>query len=141
MSDTKLRDLERRWKETGAVEDEAAYLLERVRVGELTRERLELAAYCGHEAACTLATVQSESDLMQWVVGLHRWGIEALVRAAIAAYRVQLWRGIAVHYSPRRPSTASPSSGTPSTSSRADRAAAAKNCAEVASSSWCRQVA
>jgi hypothetical protein len=33
MSDTKLRDLERRSKETGTVEDEAAYLLERVRVG------------------------------------------------------------------------------------------------------------
>jgi hypothetical protein len=35
MSDQKLRDLERRWKETGNVEDEAAYLLERVRVGRL----------------------------------------------------------------------------------------------------------
>ena len=43
MSDAKLRELERRWKESGAVEDEAAYLLERVRVGDLTRERLELA--------------------------------------------------------------------------------------------------
>ncbi|MBX3467746.1 MAG: hypothetical protein KF878_12750 [Planctomycetes bacterium] len=51
MSDAKLRELERRWRETGAVEDEAAYLLERVRVGDLTRERLELAAYCGHEGA------------------------------------------------------------------------------------------
>ena len=51
MSDAKLRELERRWKETGAVEDEAAYLLERVRVGELTQERLELAAYCGHDGA------------------------------------------------------------------------------------------
>ena len=30
MSDAKLRDLERRWKETGSVQDEAAYLLERV---------------------------------------------------------------------------------------------------------------
>lgn len=51
MSDTKLRDLERRWRETGTVEDEAAYLLERVRVGDVTRERLELAAQCGHAAA------------------------------------------------------------------------------------------
>ena len=31
MSDAKLRELERRWKETGTVEDEAAYPLERVR--------------------------------------------------------------------------------------------------------------
>lgn len=51
MSDTRLRELERRWKETGAVEDEAAYLVERVRAGEVTRERLELSAYCGYEAA------------------------------------------------------------------------------------------
>ncbi len=51
MSDARLRELERRWKETQSPDDEAAYLLERVRVGDLTRERLELAAYCGHERA------------------------------------------------------------------------------------------
>jgi len=33
VTDSKLRELERRWKETGSVEDEARYLLERVRVG------------------------------------------------------------------------------------------------------------
>ncbi len=47
MSDSKLRELERRWRETGSVEDEAAYLRERVRVGDLTEERLEVAAYWG----------------------------------------------------------------------------------------------
>ena len=51
MSDSKLRELERRWREKGSVEDEITYLRERLRVGELTRERLELAAYCGHEGA------------------------------------------------------------------------------------------
>ncbi len=51
MSDEKLRELERRFKETGSVEDEAAWLVERVRVGDLTQERLELAAYLGHEPA------------------------------------------------------------------------------------------
>lgn len=51
MTDTRLRQRERKWKETGAVEDEAAYLLERVRVGDLEKERLELAAYCGYGAA------------------------------------------------------------------------------------------
>lgn len=35
MSDERLRELERRWKETGAVEDEAAWLVERIRVGEI----------------------------------------------------------------------------------------------------------
>jgi hypothetical protein len=61
MSDQRLRDLERRWRETGTVEDEAAYLLERVRAGDLSRERLEIAAYLGHEgAAMALAPTRIE---------------------------------------------------------------------------------
>ncbi|MGE0707023.1 MAG: hypothetical protein AB7N76_02470 [Planctomycetota bacterium] len=51
MSDESLRRLERRWQETGAVDDEAALLTERARVGALDPERLRLAAYCGHPAA------------------------------------------------------------------------------------------
>jgi hypothetical protein len=51
MSDERLRALERRWRETGTVQDEAAYLLERVRVGDLRESRLELAAHVGHQAA------------------------------------------------------------------------------------------
>jgi hypothetical protein len=43
MSDEQLRALERRWKETGAAQDEAALLLERVRVGDLEQARLESA--------------------------------------------------------------------------------------------------
>ena len=30
------------------------WITERLRVGELERERVELAAYCGHEATCRL---------------------------------------------------------------------------------------
>jgi hypothetical protein len=63
MSDQKLRELERRWKETGSTEDEAAYLLERVRVGDLTRERLELAAYCGHEGARKATSAQTPAPV------------------------------------------------------------------------------
>ena len=51
MSDERLRELERRWKETRAVQDEAACLSERVRSGNLDRERLRLAAYLGNEAS------------------------------------------------------------------------------------------
>jgi len=51
VSDANLRELERRWRKTGDVEDEAVWLLERVRAGELGRSELNLAAYCGHEAA------------------------------------------------------------------------------------------
>lgn len=51
MTDERLRELERRWKETRAAQDEAAYLVERVRSGDLDRERLWLAACVGDEAS------------------------------------------------------------------------------------------
>ena len=51
MSDERLRELERRWQETGAVEDKAAYLRARLRADDLERKRLELAAYLGDAAA------------------------------------------------------------------------------------------
>jgi hypothetical protein len=91
MSDERLRELERRWKETGSVEDEAKYLAERVRVGDLTNERLELAAYCGHQAAQRVAGSVHEdgnpTDVMEWTDGLRRWGIEPYARAAVAKDR------------------------------------------------------
>lgn len=78
MSDQKLRDLERRWKETGTVEDEAAYLLERVRAGDLSQERLELAAYCGHEGARTARLwprqeFENRDAVRTWARGLKQW--------------------------------------------------------------------
>jgi hypothetical protein len=54
MTDVRLRDAERRAL-SGSVEDQARALTERLRAGTLTRERLELAAYVGHEAAATAA--------------------------------------------------------------------------------------
>jgi hypothetical protein len=51
MTDSNLRELERQFHASGSVEDEAAWLRARAQAGELSEERLELAAYCGHEAA------------------------------------------------------------------------------------------
>lgn len=51
VSDQRLRELERRQQETGAPEDQAAWLQERRRAGGLPLDRLELAAACGHEGA------------------------------------------------------------------------------------------
>ncbi|MDC3379462.1 hypothetical protein OAX78_04190 [Planctomycetota bacterium] len=71
MSDERLRELERRWKETQAVEDEAAYLLERVRVGDLEQEKLELAAYCGDGAAkAALGGSGPIPTLDEWIQGV-----------------------------------------------------------------------
>lgn len=50
-SDAQLRALERRAQESGDPDDQAAVLLQRVRVGALDRLRLELAVQCGHEPA------------------------------------------------------------------------------------------
>lgn len=51
MSDSNLRKLERRFRSSGSVVDEVEYLRERIRVGAITPERVEIAAYLGHEAA------------------------------------------------------------------------------------------
>lgn len=86
MSDARLRGLERRWRETGVMADEATFLLERLRVGELTQERLQLAAYLGYEAAKVVLETDAPlvpEDSEDWVNGLKLWGKEACVRAAI----------------------------------------------------------
>lgn len=83
MSDARVRELERRWRETGAVADEASHLLERLRVGGLPRERLELAASCGHEAA-RLATGLQTVDLATLLARLDREPQPLPVVAALA---------------------------------------------------------
>lgn len=89
MTDARLRDAERRWRETGALADEAAWLRERVRAGALDDERLRLAAYVGHAAArLALATPVLSSPYVQaWIYGLQPWGVEPAQRAAVAAAR------------------------------------------------------
>lgn len=85
MTDTRLQELERAWRASGSVEDEAAYLRERVRVGELTQERLELAAYCGHAGARRRTRAQGLTDELEATPELLRavcrlGGREAWVR-------------------------------------------------------------
>ncbi len=115
MTDHGRRELERRWHLTGSPLDEAALLAERLRVGALDRERLELAAYCWHDAA---AHVVSDGDLdaalprdviwsrqlvafgpslreaQQWAEGLRRFGLEPVIRAGLALSELLLpvWR-------------------------------------------------
>lgn len=103
MSDERTRSLERLWRETNDPRDEAAYLRERLRVGDLTPERLELAAYCGRPGAVVavgrmpavsppfagemaLLPEGDWRDLGRWVLGLARWGHSLPARATQAAY-------------------------------------------------------
>ena len=106
MTDSRLQELKRAWKASGSVEDEAAYLRERVRVGDLTQERLELAAYCRHEAALRVlcqhvmpprpkpTPLESEHDhgfsewqkeLRSFLRGLVHWGPKPLVLGGLLA--------------------------------------------------------
>jgi hypothetical protein len=95
--DSHLRDLERRLLQSGSPDDEAAYLLERVRVGDLAQQRLELAAHCGHPGA-RLAFGQHAPDDPQnperLIELLCALGTEACVRASMALCRrgLQAWR-------------------------------------------------
>ena len=91
MSDRRLRGLEREWRETGSVEAEAACLRERVRVGDLTQERLQLAACCGHEGARRAAGSRGRVlDPDCWLVDIERMDPAAGLFAAILLGRAVL---------------------------------------------------
>jgi hypothetical protein len=51
VSDARLREAERRWRETGVVDDEAAWLVERLRVGTIRRLCLEWLMFLGDGAS------------------------------------------------------------------------------------------
>lgn len=92
--DSTLQALERRWRQTGAADDEARWLQARLRAGDLARERLVLAADLGH-AAAQLALdrpLDPEEGPLELLRGgdpsrrgLGRVGRAGLVRVALAA--------------------------------------------------------
>ena len=76
MTEQRLQRLRRAWDE-GDLETQARLLRERMRSGELSEERVALAAYLGHEASSSL--VDS---------ALRPWGdSQALLRGVVAALR------------------------------------------------------
>jgi hypothetical protein len=91
MSDLRVRALERRFRGTGALEDEAAWLAERLRIGEVTRERVELAGLCEHRAACVVLGIEGgigSGTVRAWADRLVVLGGRvAAVRAIFAAAR------------------------------------------------------
>jgi hypothetical protein len=75
MSDERLRELERRWRVTGLLDDRVAFLRERVRVLDRPGDRLRLSVH-DHDAAATRAAVAEF--------------VEAQLPALEAAYRAAL---------------------------------------------------
>lgn len=63
MGDEKLRELERRWAESGVLEDEVELLRERDRLGLLDPRGVEFAAYLGHPAARELLGPDAPSPI------------------------------------------------------------------------------
>jgi hypothetical protein len=114
MSDDRLRELERTFHQTRALADEVRWHTERLRVGEVTSERLQLAAYLGHAASRevvgtvvpgTVEAFQAKASLpktpsgskehwempfKRWGLGLLAWGETTVVRMLLAF----LWRSL-----------------------------------------------
>lgn len=67
MTDSRLRELERRFRETGAIEDEAALLLTRERTGQLQYYTVELCAYLGYEPARLAFGCKTLDDPLMYV--------------------------------------------------------------------------
>jgi hypothetical protein len=91
MSDTRLRELERIYRETGSVEDARAYLRERVRLGQVDWGRLALAGYLGDPEMRRLFNMRGRTEfgrhaeLKKWALRLRPWGREVWARVAVAA--------------------------------------------------------
>lgn len=95
MSDSVLRELERRWAATGSVEHEVTLLRERVRLGRLTVERVAMAAALGREAARALAVAPAHLDDESWVwdaATLLTLQERAVFAAGCAGRAVGVWR-------------------------------------------------
>jgi len=115
MGDERLRELERRWRESGSPESEAGWLLERVRLGELDSLMLDLAAHLGHPGARiargfadpfpTFAEDEEDEEgkrrlLRPWSSKIAQLSAPAARRAAAAAARGALPHYEAVWQSP-----------------------------------------
>lgn len=94
MADDRLRELERAWRTSGALDDEVAWLRERQRAGDLDAPRVRLAAWLGHPAAVQLAPdagfgpprAGASGAALFWR-GVTAHGEEAAVRALVAEGR------------------------------------------------------
>lgn len=92
MRDTSLRELERRWRESGGVAEEAAWLHAKVQTGQLKQSRLRLAAYLLHEGARLAVSRpvpvlrKGQSAFLESLLEVDK-SQETVVRAVIAAGR------------------------------------------------------
>lgn len=89
VTDQRLRHFERDAAH-GDLQAQARLLLERVRIGDLTEERLRLAAHLGDEAANLAGTggMEATQNLRTWLRELLRWRGAVVLRTYMAAFRL-----------------------------------------------------
>ena len=92
MSDQRLREAERRWRDAHDLEAEVALVQERLRAGLTQPLRVELAAELGSGAAQRITGVGAEApasraELLQWGRRARRFGQEACARLILAELR------------------------------------------------------
>ncbi|MGE0708615.1 MAG: hypothetical protein AB7N76_12655 [Planctomycetota bacterium] len=87
MTDSHLRELERRFRASGSVDDEVAWLRARVQAGDLRESRLKLAAICGHAASGILAGEGPGERRDAWCNRIAEHGREAVERSDLAVGR------------------------------------------------------
>lgn len=98
MSDSRLRELERRWRENAGVNDESAYLLECVRSGVISYDQLSRLARIGLPAARrALANafgrpVKRADTLFKLLDRFQRERVYVLAALAAADYSARIWR-------------------------------------------------
>lgn len=95
--DEQLRDLERRFRQSGTVDDEAAWLAARRAAGRLTTAGLEVLAHAGSAAASAVIQRPAgnpEPDFRGWLSAFETRGPEVVRRVAnsIATTTVERWR-------------------------------------------------
>jgi hypothetical protein len=94
VRDRRLQELLQRLAQDASPEDEAAWIAERLRSGDLTHDSLELAAYLGSEPALAVLPAGALGDqapkrgVRTFVKNLRPWGRSVCLRAAIAATRL-----------------------------------------------------
>lgn len=98
MSDDRLRELERRWRTTGAPEDEGAWLSERVRAGELSPVRLHAAAALGHSAARIALSDRVWHDEATWVSVLAELQDLSVQAFAVAVLLREMARSVGLEF-------------------------------------------
>jgi hypothetical protein len=96
VADQRIRELQRRYEESGLLEDARRHLEARVRAGQVTWRHLSLAGYLGQPLVRELLGMRNRLDypggkrFRRWGQRLYGWGPDAWVRVANAAARASV---------------------------------------------------